>query len=66
MKTKPTKQLLFMPPAILMAVVVLLSPTTGLGQATLTGTVADESGSPVENANVWIQTAAPKSGKGYL
>jgi len=66
MKTIFSKQLLFVPPAILITSIVLLFPTTGLGQATLTGTVLDESGSAVENANVWIQTAAPKSGKGYL
>ena len=66
MKTIFSKQLLFVPPAILITAIVLLSPTTGVGQATLTGTVVDESGSAVENANVWIQTATPKAGKGYL
>ena len=35
-------------------------------QATLQGTIVDEAGTPIEQANVWIQTAAPKSGKGYL
>lgn len=47
-------------------VTVFLLPTMLLAQADLTGTVIDETGDPVENANVWIQTAAPKSGKGYL
>ena len=37
-----------------------------LAQATLQGTIVDEAGDPVEKASVWIQTAAPKSGKGYL
>jgi len=41
-------------------------PASSYGQAVLKGTVVDESGAPVENVTVWIQTAAPKSGKGYL
>lgn len=41
-------------------------PATLLAQVNLTGTVVDQTGAPIEGARVWIQTAAPKSGKGYL
>ncbi len=54
---------------VLASLVLALSlslDTTAFGQATLKGTVVDKAGAPVDDAKVWIQTAAPKVGKGYL
>ena len=52
--------------AMLALLLIALLQTPLSAQATLQGTVVDEAGTPIEQANVWIQTAAPKSGKGYL
>ena len=52
--------------AMLALLLIALLQTPLSAQATLQGTIVDEAGDPVEKASVWIQTAAPKSGKGYL
>jgi protocatechuate 3,4-dioxygenase beta subunit len=45
---------------------LILATTQAASPETLTGTVQDERGQPIANANVFISTAAPRQGVGVL
>jgi hypothetical protein len=47
-------------------VALILVTTQAASPKTLTGSVQDERGQPVANANVFISTAAPRQGVGVL